>query len=238
MVLVNYADGGFYEAQRKNAASGLVRGGFDDCWMFGRSALDEDFVARASDILDEPRGAGYWAWKPQIIIQALRRLPEGGFVMYADSGSLFVHSALPLVGLCAWATSGVLVFEFPSYTHRQWVKRDAFVLLGRDGEKHADEKLRIGSYLVVRNCGFGREFVHEWLECCLDRRLVTDDPNTCGLPNYDGFREHRHDQSVLSLLSHKHGIGSFRDPSQFGNGHAWDYGHRFPQIIQHTRERK
>ena len=41
---------------------------------------------------------------------------------------------------------------------------------------------------------------------------------TMGLPNYEGFIENRHDQTIWSLLTKKHGILSFRDPSQYGDG--------------------
>ena len=43
-----------------------------------------------------------------------------------------------------------------------------------------------------------------------------DIPNVCGVDNFPDFREHRHDQSVLSLLSVKHKLEIFRDPSQYG----------------------
>jgi len=36
-----------------------------------------------------------------------------------------------------------------------------------------------------------------------DKRIITDDPNTQGLPNYKGFIDNRHDQTVLSLLIKK-----------------------------------
>src|SRR5205823_2371810 len=41
-----------------------------------------------------------------------------------------------------------------------------------------------------------------------DRRCITDDMNECGLPNLPRFREHRHDQSILTNLCVKHKISS------------------------------
>ncbi len=48
-------------------------------------------------------------------------------------------------------------------------------------------------------------------------RILTDIPNVCGFDNLPGFRDHRHDQSVLSLLASSRGIIPHRDPSQFGD---------------------
>jgi hypothetical protein len=48
--------------------------------------------------------------------------------------------------------------------------------------------------------------------------------------------EHRHDQSVFSVLSKKHGLPVFRDPSQFGNGVLDDFPNStYPQLIVHSR---
>ena len=47
------------------------------------------------------------------------------------------------------------------------------------------------------------DFLDKWLHYCMDRRCITDDPNECGLPNYNGFCDHRHDQSICSILGYK-----------------------------------
>jgi hypothetical protein len=40
----------------------------------------------------------------------------------------------------------------------------------------------------------------EWLAYASDPRLITDTDNTLGKQNLPRFREHRHDQSIRSLL--------------------------------------
>ncbi len=69
-----------------------------------------------------------------------------------------------------------------------------------------------------------------------DERLSTDSNNQCGLPNYEGFREHRHDQSIFILLTKKCGLLGFRDPSQYGNPVMDLYPHsNYPQLINLTK---
>jgi hypothetical protein len=58
--------------------------------------------------------------------------------------------------------------------------------------------------------------------------------NVCGLPNYPGFEDHRHDQSVLSLLARKHGIATRPDVSQWGDGRR---SPELPRIIELTGRR-
>ena len=53
----------------------------------------------------------------------------------------------------------------------------------------------------------------------MNKNILTDIPNACGLSNLPEFKDHRHDQSILSLLAKKHNVEMFRDPSQWGNPH-------------------
>ena len=41
-------------------------------------------------------------------------------------------------------------------------------------------------------------------------------PVEMGQPNFPEFRDHRHDQSLLSLVAMRMGIVAYRDPSQYG----------------------
>jgi hypothetical protein len=60
-----------------------------------------------------------------------------------------------------------------------------------------------------------------------------------GQPNYEDFISHRHDQSIISLISKKRNIKRFRDPSQFGliNCYEPEVEDRstYPQIVDSHR---
>ena len=80
----------------------------------------------------------------------------------------------------------------------------------------------------------------EWLAYLTDRRIVSDDPNVMGKDNPKSFRDHRHDQSVLSLLSKKWGLPAFRDPSQYGeylSGNEKYLRGPYDQIVMHDRNK-
>jgi len=53
------------------------------------------------------------------------------------------------------------------------------------------------------------DFVQKWLKYGQDRRIITDDENTCGLPNDPQFIRHRWDQSILTNLVIKEGLIPF-----------------------------
>ena len=82
-------------------------------------------------------------------------------------------------------------------------------------------------------------YLDEVLHYAQDIRIISDNPNVMGLPNYKEFTDHRHDQSVISLMSKKHGFKRFRDPSQFGltNRYEAEVEQRstYPQIVDSHR---
>jgi hypothetical protein len=50
-------------------------------------------------------------------------------------------------------------------------------------------------------------------------------PNTTGKNDLGDFREHRHDQSILSLMAQKYRLPLYRMPTQYGN-HYKTYPYR------------
>ena len=69
-ILINYADRGFFKAQKLNSESGLEHG-FDRVINYCRKDIDSDFLNKNEYILNKVRGAGYWLWKPYIILNVL-----------------------------------------------------------------------------------------------------------------------------------------------------------------------
>ena len=55
-------------------------------------------------------------------------------------------------------------------------------------------------------------------------------------PNFMEFKDHRHDQSVLTILSVKYNFELFRDPTQFGNDFKDQFNNSpYDQLFNHHR---
>ena len=102
-------------------------------------------------------------------------------------------------------------------TEKHWSKRDAFILMDCDSEQYTDTPQRCATYIFLRKTPATVTLIDEYLWYAQDPRIVTDMPNRLGKENYEGFKENRHDQTIWSLLTKKHGIKPFRDPSQYGD---------------------
>lgn len=216
--LVSYATSIFQKAQQRLHKSAR-HFGIDHCCPYGGSDIREtDFYQRNKAILDLKRGGGYWLWKPYIILDVMRRANEGDIIIYSDSGAEIIDSLQPLIDICV-QREGLLLFQVPCYTgvfsNIQWTKRDCFVLMNADTPHfHRGQQVAGSPHFYVKNRK-NIEFLEEWLFYCQDPRILTDQPNTCGKRNYPEFYDHRHDQSVLSILALRHNLEIYRDPSQF-----------------------
>jgi hypothetical protein len=233
-LLINYADGKFYEAQKLNLKTGLLIGGFDRAIPFGRNDLDGDFRTRNQATLSQPLGAGYWLWKPHIVLTTLKReMADGDLLFYCDAGAVFIAAAAPVLDLCKDPQPPILLFALENeHTNRKWTKRDCFYYMGLDGPPYADAVHTMATFFVCRKTPFTLAFFEEWLAFAQDPRILTDAANTCGLPNYPQFIAHRRDQSILSLLGRKHAIPTVADISQWGNERRPSH---LPQILALTR---
>jgi hypothetical protein len=197
-----------------------------------KKLLAAGFEDRCKGIFLSERGSGFWAWKPFIIDAKLREVPEGDLVFYCDVGRRFPYKILdrPLNPFLDWMEQnhqefmpGLKISYWGPLS--MWTKRDAFVFTGMDNpDAHSAPSVQ-ASFSLWRRGSASHDFIHTWMELCLDRRLISDDPSTCGLPELPDFHENRHDQSLLTLCCLKHKIKAFevgdsplpvdtRDPSQ------------------------
>jgi len=213
--LVNYATPEFYQSQKRLNRSAR-KFGLDQVISYREKHIRKtSFYQQNQYILNNKRGGRYWIWKPYIILETLRKVSNGSLVFYLDSGAEIIRDIYPLINLCV-KQDGILLFTIPRL-NKHWTKRDCFVMMNCDLEEYYNTCQVPAGYQVYIKNDRSINFVQEYLDYCQNINIVTDLPNVCGLDNLPEFREHRHDQSILSLLAFKHEIELFRNPSQWGN---------------------
>jgi len=231
--LVNYSDKSHHNAQKENSNSALSVGEFDNVFSFNLQDLGEEFLLENKNIMSQTRGAGYWMWKPFVIKKALEMIDDNDILMYSDSGISFIKNIDEIVDIMDTTEEKLLLFELEDiHPNKRWTKRDCFVLMGLDKEEYLNQNQLLASYILMRKNDFVLNFINEWLTYAKDYRIITDSPNECGLDNYVEFVDHRHDQSILSLLGRKYNIKNIPDISQYGIGRMIT-----SQILNHHRNR-
>lgn len=238
-ILVSFASGKYRIGQEYLVESG--RPYFTGHASYLPDFLDAGFCKRNQAVLSRKKGAGFWLWKPEIIRETLDRVSDGDFVFYVDSGNLIIGDVRPLFDLCARDPRGVLLFDNRDgsedgtpWRNAEWTKMDCYLRMGCDGEKFRTGVQVNGSYVLLRKGAFSCSFISEYLRWCQTDELITDAPSRLA-PEPPGFRMHRHDQSILSLLAIRDGIPVARDPSEWGNRFADRVNPEYGQVFRHHR---
>jgi hypothetical protein len=213
---------------------------FDGFAAFNPQSLDKEFIDENKHILKAERGYGYWLWKPFIINKTLKHLNNGDLFFYVDSGNSIVGDINLLFDKAEKDINNLILFdnrdgapEGTYWKNYQWTKYDSFKKMDCLEEKYIQGKQINGSYILGIKNNFTVNFFNEYFDYCKDEDILTDIPNKLG-SNFDGFHDHRHDQSILSLLAIKHNITVLRDPSESGNSSIKPTD-GYPQIFLHHR---
>jgi len=233
VVHVTYRTPDFRQAERilKRSAG---RFGIGDvrCYQLDHPAVA---LARSENplIMAFPRGAGYWLWKPYIILDAIRSVPVGTPVLYTDVAVAYVADPAPLWSLL-YIDDIVLFENSPGLLQRGWTKRHAFVRLNADTVEFWERRQLDAAFQLYRAGPRAIEFLEATRAAMRDPLVLIDTENDSAIEELEGFIAHRHDQSVLTIMAQKWGIRTFRAPSRLpeteaANGAAGPYGQVFHQ---------
>ena len=209
----------------ENAMNSLIKSSnnyFDEHLQFRPEDIDCEFFEKNKHILNQKRGAGFWLWKPYFIKKVLELSNDGDIIFYVDSGNVFINDPLFLDEKLD-ENGGIILFDNrdgmqngESAQNFISCKKDSFVLMDCDTDEYIFGKHLNASYQIYKKNNTTMDFINEYLNVCQNINILTDTPNQHG-NNYNGYYDHRHDQSVLSLLAIKHKINPLVDPSEWGN---------------------
>ncbi len=153
------------------------------------------------------RGAGYWAWKSFIIKETLKKLSEDDVLFYADAGCEIDARFMNSLAEIDPDDSDMTLFELPSHTNEAWTNAitlwtNAITLKTLGAERQVCEANQfVATVVVLKNNSSTRSLVNDWEHFCsaCDHAFIIDrtDSETAI------FKEHRHDQSILSILARK-----------------------------------
>mgnify|MGYP003347473853 FL=1 len=164
-----------------------------------------DFYAQNKELLDAPIGAGWWAWKPYVIAQAMEHAADGDYILYCDCGDMFSPGLRLYVEQEMNETDDISMLLVSNNLNGQYTKRDCFVLMNCDEEDYWNERQLECGFMVWKVTDQTREVIAEWQKHCLDLRVIGNAPSTEG-EELDGFVAHRNDQSILTNLAIRDGL--------------------------------
>lgn len=159
---------------------------------------DQDFWNKHGRFVEtSPKGYGYWIWKPWLVKKQLETMSTGEILVYADAGCTLHVSGLPrlLEYIELVKENGALVFQMENL-EEAWTKMDVIEAmqahdLMKTGQIHA-------TCFLLQKTEATVDLVDSWYTQACNYSLLDDTPSKT--PNYAGIKDHRHDQSMWSIL--------------------------------------
>ncbi len=187
----------------------------------------EDFKKHIPFINRSIRGFGYWLWKPFLIWKVLTEIDEGDMLVYMDAGTKIEIEGkarfLEYLELQKKDANCNLFFEHNNILGA-WCKMDTIAFFEAQELINKDVKELIGTFIFTCNTLFNRVFFKIFYESCCEYTLLNDTPSV--LPNHPRFIEHRHDQSIFSILARKLCPGSIN--TNLSNEFIYDVNKKYP----------
>lgn len=218
-VFLTFADSRLRRSLERLRSEANALGAFDEIYVLNEVHLDPNFRKRYGEKLQScVRGYGYWCWKPQVIGQVLSQLEDGDLLLYVDAGChLNAHGIKRLdeyFRIAEKSENGLLAFQtvppvfplqhdgrpLPDLTEKLWTKSDVFEYFGVRNNPDVTDTQQFGSGIIFfRKCKKSESLVRDWINA-VDYSFSMLDDSPSLLENAIGFIEHRHDQSLFSIL--------------------------------------
>lgn len=154
-------------------------------------------------IINNKKGYGYWLWKPFLILESLKNLNYGDIIFYLDCGCELDNDNINSLNCLI---QNVIKHEILyTSTHRMesyWTKKDLIHKLNINADDSFflhNAQIQAGALIIMKTANTVKLYEDIYNICCSDNYHYIDDTPSI-LPNNNPFYNHRHDQSILSLM--------------------------------------
>jgi hypothetical protein len=202
---ITYGDEKFKQSRERIANEAKFTKWFSEVKIYTPSDFGPEFHDKQSKFIkNNPRGGGYYIWKPYVILKQLEQLNDGDFLVYLDAGCTInprgkkrLQEYLQLLGD---SKKGVLGFQMV-YTEKCWTKADlAARLKVENNHGIMDSGQVMAGAMVIQKNADSMKLVKDWYDLGSENNHHYIDDSKSTLPNDACFKENRHDQSIFSLL--------------------------------------
>lgn len=206
---------------------------FDEICAYDETKLERNYWERIKHLcFENPRGFGYWIWKSYIVKKEIDRCNDGDYLVYLDGGCRINKSGRQRFEEYKQMLTDkhpIACFGHNNCYEKQYNKMDLLEFLGlQENEEILNAPQIMSGGIIIYVCDVSRKLIGEWFDISQNNyHLLTDSPSkNAELPS---FIEHRHDQSILSLLLKKHDCGLILPQDEFWHcNDDWTDMTRFP----------
>ena len=197
---------------------------------------------------------GYGSWKAEIILTYLEKIPKNSILQYSDIGCVFNPNGREKLkeyiqitdkeNLLAFKYSDPKFnikdkYKFQIYYENQYTKADAWKYFNIDDNSDFLKTEQVWSgTMFFKNNIFTKKILNNWKKALNETNLIDDSPSV--KQNHPNFIEHRHDQSMLSLICKKENIfclsASECEWAEFENKRMWSHLKDYPILAKRDKK--
>ncbi|KIO78009.1 hypothetical protein TH53_06160 [Pedobacter lusitanus] len=215
---ITYGDDKYRDQRKLLKQTATDSAFFDEVKIFSPSAIDPVFTKHFQSILQQPRGGGYWIWKPYFIKKTLDSLPDNDILIYADAGCLINKKGKQRFNdyklLLEATDTGTLAFQLP-HKESEYTKREVFDYFEVSDEIINSDQL-MATVILLRKCQHATSLVNQWYDTLYENSALFTDEKDSAI-QHPSFIDHRHDQSIFSIIRKTRGALILPDETYFQN---------------------
>lgn len=176
---------------------------FDFVKIYTDALVPSSFKVQFKDVISRKRGGGYWLWKFYIVNETMSTMDWGDFLVYLDAdcaveptGGKRFQDYLKFVNV---SRSGSLSFSY-QHPERYWTTDRLFEEMGLlHNMEFWDSTHLTANLLIFQKTNQVIRLLRMWKSVIYSDPLISSDYYNNQTTRGE-FREHRHDQSILSLI--------------------------------------
>ena len=229
---------------------------YENIRVFEFEDLNEDRKKQIESFfkINQKRLFGYACWKADIISYFMKQIPENSILQYSDIGCHFNKDGLnrlkEYITLCEKNNfltfqykipdfDNINNFKFQTYREYQYTKNDLFKYfdINDNSEIFNSEQIWSGTIFFKKN-NFSKDIINEWSKISFENNLIDDSESKS--KNNKNFIEHRHDQSIFSIICKKKKILSLSasecEWAEDDKGRTWEHLKKFPILAKRDKK--
>ena len=225
--------------------------------IYRKNDLPEKMISRIKNFnypVKKMRLYGYACWKPYIVKNFFEEIPDNSLLQYTDIGCHFNKNGIKRLkeysDICEQKSTLVFQyrvpdwkekyenFKFQEYYEYEYTKADALdsISIDQSSSLLATEQIWSGCFFLKKN-EKGRQILENWNKFCENDALINDDISKS--QNHKKFKEHRHDQSIFSLICKKANAFSLSasecEWAEKENERTWEHLNNFPILAKRDK---
>ncbi len=176
---------------------------FDNFKCYREEDIDDEFKKRFDSVWNNPRGGGYWIWKNYLILRKLNEIDDNDILVYIDAGCKLntnnqaIKNFNKYIDLVNNHWTGLLKFE-DAHKEYKYTNKHTINFFEKKFNIKLDDYVNknqlIGGILVIRKNKFSMDYFNNI------NKILNEDVDLFSDKYNLQNEEHRHDQSISSLL--------------------------------------